>query len=80
MSERFDRWIQTFTICMMLGFLAFTTKQCSDNLGSNFSVIQYDGFENSCEKNGGVVHDGKCFDTDALIEVDVEELDKKDEQ
>lgn len=72
MSERFDRWAQAFMICVMLGFVGFTTSQCTNELGSNFSVIQYDGFENSCEKSGGVVHDGKCFDTDALIEIEVE--------
>lgn len=71
MSERIDRWAQVFAICMMLGFVGFTTAQCTNKLGANFSVIHYDGFENSCEKKGGVVYDRKCFNTDALIEIEV---------
>ena len=71
MSKRFDRWAQILMICAMLGFVGFTTKQCTDALGSNINVIQYDGFENACEKLGGVVYEKKCFNADALIEVDV---------
>ena len=72
MNERFDRWIQTIIICMMLAFVAFTTKQCTNELGSSISVIQYDGFKNNCEIQGGVVHDGKCFDSEALIAVEID--------
>jgi NO-binding membrane sensor protein with MHYT domain len=71
MNERFDRWIQTFILCSMLGLVAFTTKQCTDSLGSNIAVIQYDGFENACEAQGGVVYNRRCFSADSLISVEI---------
>ena len=70
-KNRIERWVQTGSICVMLGFVAFTTHRCTDALGSNIGIIQYDGFENNCELQGGIVHDGRCFDTTALIPVEV---------
>ena len=71
MNERFENWAQTLTICIMLGVLAFTTNQCTNALGTEISVQQYDGFNNNCEIQGGVVYNGLCIDVDSLIEVEV---------
>lgn len=72
MNERMENWSQTIAICFMLGIVAFTTNQCTNALGTDISVQQYDGFNNNCELQGGVVYKGMCIDTESLIEVEID--------
>lgn len=70
MNERYDRWIQTIVLCVMLAFVGFTIMQCEIN------VVEYDGFKNSCEINGGVVYDGRCFGPEVLVDLNNEEKEQ----
>ena len=66
MHERYEKMIMKSMNVLLVGLLLLiilNIKTCSDNI----TVINYDGFTHECEKAGGVVNKGVCWEADVLI-------------
>lgn len=58
--------ILNIIILVLILIVMLNIKTCSDNI----TVTNYDGFKHECEKLGGIVNGGLCWDASVLINME----------
>lgn len=72
MDRNLIPWIRTGIVSAAIVTLAVSVKGCTEKLGSNFSVIRYDGFIQKCEIAGGTYFRGLCLAPGNFVEIDLD--------